>query len=113
VREGRRSYLATAENKTERSRDRPERTEGTYRVSHPTEQFGRGGHSRLAVRFLVIRGGAWFGGLVWAGNLRTIIRKGRCVYIVRGNIRGSDQNNHVHVLSGFPPYEIEGVDGER
>jgi len=29
-----------------------------------------------------------------------------------GIVRGSDQNNCVHILSGFPPCEIEGVDGE-
>jgi len=30
-----------------------------------------------------------------------------------GTMRCSNQNNHVHVLSGFPSYEIDGVGGEE
>jgi len=29
-----------------------------------------------------------------------------------GMMRGGDQNDHVHVLSGFSSCEIDGVDGE-
>ena len=110
---GRRPYLAIVENNAERSRDRFKRTEGTSGVSHPTKQFGRGRRSTLVVRFLLIRSGAWFeGGLVGKNNFRSIIREGRGLYIPEGTIRDSNQNCHAHVLSDFPPYEIEGVGGD-
>jgi len=59
----RRSYLAIVEDNAERSRDRLERTEGTWGVSRPTKQFGR-----CVIRFILIRGGARFEGLVGMDN---------------------------------------------
>ena len=71
-------YLAIVENRAEISRDGFERTGGTCGASHTTKQFGRG-----VVRFLHIRGGVRFEGLVGTNNFWSIVRKGRGVYIVR------------------------------
>jgi len=81
-------------------------------VSHPTKQLGHGRRGWLAVRFLLIRGGARFVGLFGANNLLYVAREGRSIYISEGMVRDSDQNDRVRVLSSPPPCEIEGADGE-
>jgi len=78
-------YLTIVENEAERSRETSELTESTCGVFHPTEQFGRGGHSVLAVRFLLIRGGARFEGLIGANNFLSTTGKVRGVYVVKRN----------------------------
>jgi len=78
-----RPYLAIVEDEAEGSCDRLERTEGTWGVSHPTEQFCRGGRSRLEVWFPLVWGGARFDVLVGTNNFWSIVRKGGGVYIVR------------------------------
>jgi len=80
-----RPYLAIVEDEAERSCDRLERTEGTWGVSHPTEQFDHGGCSRLEVWFLLIWGGARFDVPVGTNNFWFIVKKGGGVYIVRRN----------------------------
>jgi len=80
-----RPYLVIVENKAERSRDRPERTEGTCGVSYSTEQLGRGRRGRLAARFVLIRGGARFEGFVGTNNVLSVIRNDGGVYIVGRN----------------------------
>jgi len=68
------SYLATAENNTEISRDGFEWTGGTRRVSHPKEQFGGG-----TVRFLLISGGVRFEGLAGTSSFWSTVWKDRGV----------------------------------
>jgi len=86
---GRRPYLIIVENEAKRSRDGPERTEGTCGVSHSTEQFCCDRRSRLVVRFLLIRGGARFGGL-FRTNVWSVFRKDGGAYIVRRNDQRQD-----------------------
>jgi len=74
------SYLAIVKNQAEISRNGFERTRGACGVFHSTKQFGRG-----VVRFLLIRGGVRFEGLVWTNNLWSIVRKDGRAYIVRRN----------------------------
>ena len=80
-----RPYLAIVEDKAERSHNRLERTEASCRISHPTEQFGRGRRGGLGVRLVLIHSGAWLGGLVGMNNFWSTIGKGSGVYIVRRN----------------------------
>jgi len=89
------------------SRDGPERTGGTRGVSHPAKQFGRS-----TVRFLLIRGGVRFESLAGTSSFWFIVGKGGSVCMSEGMMREDDHHNNVHVLSGFPPCEIEGVDEE-
>jgi len=55
-----------------------------------------------------------FGSRVSSGRTTSDPEPGRTevTALSEGAMRCSDQNNHVHVLSGFPPCRIEGVDGE-
>ena len=106
---GRRPYLVIVENKAKRSRDRPERIEGSCGVSRPAESLAPRSNSAaegaVGLQFGFFSSAAVPGSWVSSGRTTSCPWSGRAgaSALSEGIVRDSDQNDRVHVLSSFSP----------